>query len=51
MEKSINEALKQMRTYAAENFNPYIGLQQDKGNGTDKETTHCDDITADDGKD
>lgn len=51
MEKSINEALKQMRTYAAENFNPYIGLRQDEGNETDKETTHCDDITADDGKD
>ena len=51
MEKSINEALKQMRTYAAENFNPYIGLRQDEGNETDKETTHCNDITVDDGKD
>lgn len=51
MEKSINEALKQMRTYTAESCKPYIGLRQDEGNETDKETTHCDDITADDGKD
>ena len=33
------------------NFNPYIGLRQDEGNETDKETTHCNDITVDDGKD
>ena len=51
MEKSINEALKQMRTYTAESCKPYIGLQQDKGHEMDKESTNSDDITADDGKD
>lgn len=49
MQNSLNEALKQMCTYTMEISN--IGLQQDKGNETDKEETHSDDITVDDGKD